>query len=474
MMHQFIQMRQRAMNAASTSPATCDLLIRNAVVLTVDARDTVIDRGAIAIREGRILDVGPDAEVMARYVASRLIDAQGGVTHPGFIDGHIHVSQYTSRSVLSRMEGTSASMGDWKSRLTPDDEHASATLAALDYLRSGYTGFVDPGTIFEPDAVARVADELGIRIWLTDPYVADLAPALARQYPELANEAFLARWPGNTDEALRRMGSQLFRNQAPDSRVRAFVGLYGEGTDSSELFRAAVELGRKNGVQVQKHLGYSPAVYRKQEAELGRNMLEHLRDESSLCPHVTFIHMNVVRPADVHILVRHGVRVVWCPYGQLQMLGRGGAEGRMAELCRAGAFVGLGTDIPRVTHVGSLGTLAAACAVATGSLLSGREILRMRTVGTAATIGAEAQLGSIEVGKRADLVIREPHASEQLALDHAHEFGVIAGADSVATVIVDGRVVVENSHLLSADEGPIVARARQSARSLLTRVLGSA
>jgi 5-methylthioadenosine/S-adenosylhomocysteine deaminase len=471
MMHQYVEVRQRAMNTPSTSPATCDLLVRNAVVLTVDARDTVIDRGAIAIREGRIVDVGPEAEVIARYVASRLIDAQGGVAHPGFIDAHIHVSQYTSRSVLSRMEGTSASMGDWKSRLTPDDEHASAALAALDYLRSGYTGFVDPGTIFEPDAVARVAEELGIRIWLTDPYVADLGPALARKYPEFANDAFLARWPKNMDEALRRMGSQLFRNQAPDSLVRAFVGLYGEGTDSDELFRAAVELARKNGVQVQKHLGYSPAAYREKEAEIGRNMLEHLRDEGSLSPHVTFIHMNVVRPADVHLIARHGVRVVWCPYGQLQMVGRGGAEGRVAKLSRAGAFVGLGTDIPRVTHVGSLGTLAAACAVATGDSLSGREILRMRTVGTAATVGAEAQLGSIEVGKRADLVIRKAHASEQLALDHAHESGVVAGADSVATVIVDGRVVVENGQLLTAEEGTIVARARASAHSLLTRVL---
>jgi 5-methylthioadenosine/S-adenosylhomocysteine deaminase len=450
---------------------TCDLLIRNAVVLTVDPHDTIIDRGAVAVRGGRIIAVGADADVQLRHDATRVIDAQGGVIHPGFIDAHVHISQYTSRSVLSRMEGTRASMGDWKSLLTPDDEHASASLAALDYLKSGYTGFVDPGTIFEPDAVAIVAAETGIRIWLTDPYVADLGPVLARKHPDFANEAFLARWPRNEDEALRRLGTQLFRNRVPDARVRAFIGLYGEGTDSDALFHAAVDLARQSGVQVQKHLGYSPAVYREQETLLGRGTLDYMREKGLLAEHVTFIHMNILRGSDVHLLASHGVRVVWCPYGQLQMIGRGGAECRMTELARAGGAVGIGSDIPRITHVDALGTLAIGNAAAAGGPLSGREILRMRTVGSAATVGAEAMVGSIEVGKQADLVIRKAGASEQLGLDPALEAGVIAGADSVRSVIVGGQLIVEDGELLTADGSAIVTRARESARRLLSSVI---
>lgn len=449
----------------------CDLLIRNAVVLTVDATDAVIEHGAIAVTGGRIVAVGADAELHARYDAQRVLDAQGAVAHPGFIDAHVHVSQYTSRSVLARMEGTSASMGDWKSVLTPADEEASAALASLDYLKSGYTGFVDPGTIFEPDVVAAVAERMGIRVWLTDPYVADLGPALSRKYPEFANPAFIARWPQNLAQALNRMGAQLFRNREPRSLVRAFIGLYGEGTDSRELLRAALTLASTNGVRVQKHLGYSPKAYREEEAALGTGMLEHLRDEELLSPHLTLIHMNVVRPNDVALLSSRGVRVVWCPYGQLQMVGRSSAEGRMAQLSRAGVSIGIGSDIARATHVGSLGTLAVGAAAATGVPLSGREILRMRTLGSAATIGAEASVGSIEAGKCADIVLRKPEASEHLGLDPALEFGVIAGADSVATVIVDGRVVFERGELLSADEPGIVSRARESARSLLSRVM---
>jgi 5-methylthioadenosine/S-adenosylhomocysteine deaminase len=452
----------------------CDLMIRDAVILTVDANDQVIDRGAIAIRDGRIVAVGPDAGVAARYHPASVIDAHGGVVHPGFIDAHVHVSQYTSRSVLSRMEGTPISMGDWKSALTPDDEHASASLASVDYLKSGHTGFVDPGTIFDPDAVAAATVALGIRVWLTDPYVADLGPALAKKYPELANERFLARWPQDRAQALQRLGSQLFRNRAPESLVRAFIGLYGEGTDSDELFRAALDVARTNGVQLQKHLGYSPAVYREQEAALGRRTLEHLRDRSLLEARVTFIHMNVVRPEEVPLLAAHGVRIVWCPYGQLQMIGRGGVKGRMPELWRAGVSVGIGSDIARVTHVGALGTLAIACAAASGSAASGREILRARTLGSAATVGAERDVGSIEAGKRADIVVRKVRTSEHLAHDPALELGVIAGPDSIAAVIVNGRVVVKADELLTGDEPSIVSRAQDSARRLWQRVTAAA
>jgi 5-methylthioadenosine/S-adenosylhomocysteine deaminase len=459
-----------------TSPsgvAACDLLIRNAVVLTVDSADRVLDRGAVAIHANRICDVGPDAEVSARVRATSVIDACGGIVHPGFIDAHVHVSQYTSRSVLARMEGTGISMGDWKSALTPDDEHASAALAALDYLKCGYTGFVDPGTIFEPDAVAVVADELGIRIWLTDPYVADLGSVLQQKLPELANERFLARWPQSREDALRRLGSQLFRNRQPDGLVRAFIGLYGEGTDSDELFCAAANVARSNGVRIQKHLGYSPELYRQQEAALGRSMLEHLADRGHLSEQVTFIHMNVVHPHDIPILATHGVRIVWCPYGQLQMLGRGNAEGRMAQLARAGVNVGIGSDIARVTHVGSLGTLAMGAAAATGVPIKGREVLRMRTAGSAASVGADALVGSIEVGKYADIVIRKARAAEHLALDLALEFGAIAGSESIAAVIVNGRTVVQDGALLSAEEAVIVQRAQSSARRLLSEVMRS-
>jgi cytosine/adenosine deaminase-related metal-dependent hydrolase len=147
-----------------TAAEPCDLLIAHGVILTADAAGRVYRDGAVAIRGGRIVAVDDSSALQSRFAATETIDARDGLVHPGFIDAHIHVSQYTSRSVLPLMAGTSVTMGDWKAALTPEDEHASARLAAVDYLRAGYTGFVDPGTIFALDAVAAVADEIGIRI----------------------------------------------------------------------------------------------------------------------------------------------------------------------------------------------------------------------------------------------------------------------------------------------------------------------
>ncbi|MBZ9994069.1 amidohydrolase family protein [Mesorhizobium sp. BH1-1-4] len=448
----------------------CDLVVHNAVLLTVDETDKVIANGAIAVHDGVIVAVENSRDVLSRYKSRQSLDAGGGIVHPGFIDAHVHISQYTSRSILSSMEGTSITMGDWKSALTPQDEHASAALAAVDYLRSGYTGFVDPGTIFSPDAVAPVADEFGIRIWLTDPYVADAGIELKKHFPELVSEPFLALWPKNRDEAFRRLGSQLFRNRNKNSLVRAFVGLYGEGTDSEALFRAAFELAREHGVQMQEHLGYAPLLYRQRESVLRVSMMQHMSSEGLLDSHVTFVHMNAVHPGDVRLLAAHGVGVVWCPYGQLQMLGRGGAEGRMVELHRAGVAVGIASDIPRVVHFSALGTLAAVTAAATGLAATGREILRMRTVGSAATVGAASELGSLEIGKRADFVVRRPDVSENLGRDPALEFAVIADASTIDSVFVDGKCVVKHGEVLKDDTPAVVARAHQSVRSLAARL----
>ncbi|MBZ9994066.1 amidohydrolase family protein [Mesorhizobium sp. BH1-1-4] len=456
--------------AGSNGPQHCDLIVHNATILTVDADDRVVAGGALAARNGRIVALEQQDEIFAKYTSEHLLDARGGMIHPGFIDAHVHVSQYTARSILPLMDGTSVTMGHWKGELTPQDERVSALLAALDYLLCGYTGFVDPGTVFAPDAVATVADEAGIRIWLTDPYVADGGEALAANLPELVSESFLARWPRNTDEALKRLGSQLFRNRNQDSLVKAFIGLYGEATDSPELYQAALSLARDHGVRLQEHLGYLPAFQLKREKTLGRPLLRWFEERGFLDAHVTFIHMNLVREDEISVLAKHGVRTVWCPWGQLQMLGQHGAQARMVELHRSGVAVGIASDIPRVADFDALGSLATCAAAASGQPATPREILRMRTLGAAATIGAETELGSLELGKRADFVVRSPSASVNFGFDPGLELAVIGGRQTVEAVFVGGRQVVDRGKVLTLDEGTVIASAHQSARSLASRI----
>jgi 5-methylthioadenosine/S-adenosylhomocysteine deaminase len=458
------------MNERGLAPEACDLIVHNATLLTVDADDRVIVPGALAIRAGRIIAVDADKAVRDRYTGRQQLDAGGAIVHPGFIDAHIHVSQYTARSVIGLMEGTAVTQGHWKGALRPEDEHASAMLAAVDYLKCGYTGFVDPGTIFEPDAVAPVAEQAGIRIWLTDPYVADRGETLRADLGYLVSDSFLARWPRDLEDALKRIGTQLFRNKQSDGLVKAFIGIFGEDTDSPELYRAAFDMARANDVRFQEHLGYVPATHRAHEKRLGRPILQHLEDEGLLAAHVTFIHMNLVREDEVALLARNGVRIVWCPYSQMQMLGRGGAEPRMTALHRAGVPVGIASDIPRTHNFDALGTLAMAASSAAGDPMAFREILRALTVGAAATVGADAETGSLEAGKRADFVVRQPAASESFGFDPPLEGAIIGGQHSVRAVFVNGISVLQDGNFERCDEHAVHAAAHASARSLASRI----
>ena len=456
--------------AQDDAPRACDLMIHNGVLLTVDPDNRIIESGALVIADGRIVAVGRERDLKGQYVANESIDAGGGVVHPGFIDAHAHVNQYTSRSALPRMASSDVTMGHWKAQLQPEDEHASTALAAVDYLASGYTAFVDPGTVLEPDAAASAVQEIGLRAWLTDPYVGDRPETLRTFLPELVSDSFLELWPRNLEEALDRMGGQLFRNAEPDGLVRGFIGLYGEGTDSPELFRHGLALARVQGVQFQEHLGYLPRLHRAREAGGSGSLVRDLDDVCRLDRHVTFVHMNVLGEEDVPFLAKRDVRVVWCPYGQISMQAEDVVEGRMTSLSRAGASVGLASDIARVCGFEALGSLALLAAKVTGDPVTAQEILQMRTLGAAASIGAESEVGSLEPGKRADVVVRKASASEALGLHLPYEIGLLGTRDSIETVLVGGRAVVRGGVVTSVDTGRVVERARRSVQSILRRV----
>jgi 5-methylthioadenosine/S-adenosylhomocysteine deaminase len=441
-------------------------VIRHGRLLILDDDFSIVDDGAIAYDDGRIVAIGPTADIDRDFAGRSAIDAQGAVVRPGFIDAHVHVSQYTARSVLPRFGGGPLNMGHWKGEIRPEDEHASASLAAIDYLACGYTGFVDPGTIFEPDAVAQVADDIGIRIWLTDPYVADLGQRLGDKSPELISASFLARWPKSTDEAAARIGRELRRNKE-QGLVRAFIGVYGENTESDELRSHAIRMAREAGVQFQMHLGYTGAAYRAQTERLGMTPLASIAAQNGLAPDLSFTHLNWVDDDDARLVASARPSLIWCPYGTLQMMGSGDARNRMAELELAGLAVALASDIPRAADFDGIAGLAAGCATACGQALDPRRLLAMRTRHAASSVGASQLCGRLAAGLSADIVIEKPH---DLAVDPAWEAAVLSGRRTVRDVIVAGRRVFGDGHCLTADGERIRTQGKASAQEILSRI----
>jgi len=451
-----------------SEPTPCSLLIVNATLVTGVAERPVIEDGAVAVAAGRIVAVGGTAEVRRRHVAARTVDAAGSVVHPGLIDPHFHVVVTTSRGVFAGAP-RGFNYADWKAALDERDEAASTLLSCLELLRQGYTCFVEPGTAFFTDAVAAAVEKAGLRASLCDPYVWDRDEVL-RENP-LGSPALFARAPATAARVERLLGSELRRNRDPDALVRGHVGLYGEGTASDDLIRAGARLARAEGVACHQHLLYLPHIAAAEQERLGHSPLAHLERLGALEGRVALVHMNAVSPADRALLRRHRPTVIWCP-SQTLALDQGTLPGMIhPHLVIEGLPVALGVDAAFDWTCGDTPLLAALAAKREGVELSPAQLFGLRTLAAAHAIGRESELGSLEVGKRADIVIRGARGSTAApGVDALHAAALLDTRGPVQSVFVNGRAVLEEGEPTGFDAGDALDGARQSARRVLGRL----
>jgi cytosine/adenosine deaminase-related metal-dependent hydrolase len=431
---------------SASGPEPCDLILRGGQVLTLDARRTVYPTGAVAVRGHTIAAVGPEAEVLRRWRAPRVLDAGGGIVHPGYVDAHLHINAHTCRGFFrgdsSKGGGSGPNYADWKAALEPEDEQAAAALGCLELLRHGYTAFVEPGTAFEPDAVATASEATGVRCSLADPYLWD-DPTMLDVIGGLKSDSLLARVPAERRRALGQLGGQLFRNRDRDGILHGHVALYGEGTASDELLRAAKALADREGVIVNTHVGFDIDLAEAMEKRWGRPRFAYLADLGVLGANTTFVHMNLIRDGDAGPILSSGLSIVWCPQAYLTRGTPLRLPTRIPEMRRRGANVALGTDSARQSTVGDAPFLALNLAAEAGQPIVAEDVIEMVTLGGARAAGLDGLIGSLEPGKRADIVIRQTDAAELApGIDPAHQLVTVGHGPTADTVLVNGRVVL--------------------------------
>ena len=461
----------------------CDLLVRNAYVISVDAERRVFSPGAVAVRGTRVAAVGPEREVIeglgSGRRAARTIDARGAAVHPGFIDAHNHVVGAGCRGVFANEADDPASgvnYATWKADVTSEDEAAATTLTALQMLHAGYTGVVEAGTVFDTGAAADAAEAAGIRICLAEPYLWDDVTVM-RELGSLESRALFARAPPDFARCVAELGGELHRNREPDGRQHGFVCIYGLGTASDELERRADELAREHGVVLHQHEAYEIASARAETERLGCSRIAHLDSLGVLHPGSTLVHMNVLTDEDVDIVSERGCSVVWCPIPHLAMGLAGKVECRMPELLRRGVNVTLGSDSARSSAFGDEALAAQLVAANAGEPLAPETILEMLTINAARAAGLGELTGSLELGKRADFVVTDPDAPEAFpAANPVHQAVLTSrGQAHARTVVVNGEVVIDEGRSTRLDEGEACAAARASVRERIRRLnLGEA
>jgi 5-methylthioadenosine/S-adenosylhomocysteine deaminase len=416
--------------------------------------------GDVAIRDGRIEAVGR-VEPDARF--DRVIDAGGGYVLPGLIQTHIHLCQTLFRGFaddLPLLEWLRQRVWPMEAAHNPASLRAAARLAAVELLTSGTTAVLTMETVHDTDIVFEAVAETGLR--------ATIGKAMMDAAPEAP-----ARLRERTRAALDESLSLARRwNGAAGGRMRAALAPRFAVSCSEDLLRSVAALSDEHGLLVHTHASESRDEIGVVRARTGLGNLEYLSHVHLAGPRLCAAHCVWVEEHELALLAERDVKVLHCPSSNLK-LGSGIAP--VADMRTRGISVSLGADGAacnnRLDMFDEMRLAALLQAVRHGpGALSARDALWMATRGGAHALGLEAELGSIEPGKRADLVVVDCDRPHLVPGDDPFSTIVYAARGSdVTTTIVDGTVLVAEGELLHLDRREILSGARAAARALVAR-----
>ena len=439
--------------------------LTRALVLTLDRERRILTDGAVAFDgAGEILAVGPTDEVLDRLDdAARIVDCAGRVITPGFVDVHVHLGEQLMRGLVPDGAGPTEWLPDWLlptyAALEPEEERLAAEVAIAELLLTGTTTFCEAGTLLETEPVADAVLRTGIRAQL-GRWTWDLPEAPARMRTTTA-EALAA----NAD-----MLAHLRSRGCP--RLSGAVILLGMGTASETLLREAHALAAEHGVP--KAMMYAGTAPEHGGTPLPAASLAEWGwvDERTKLTHVVYVDDD-----DVALLAEGGVRVAHCPTAALRHVKGLHRHGKVPEMLAAGMAVGLGGDSANGSNHFNMLRLAYLAATLykdfrmDSTMVPPELALEMATLHGARCLGMEDEIGSLEPGKRADLVVFSTEHPEWRPMLHPVQNLVLNATDrSIESVWVDGRRLVEHGRLETMDLPAVLAAADVAAVSLLERV----
>jgi cytosine/adenosine deaminase-related metal-dependent hydrolase len=446
-----------------------DLLISGATLVTMDAGRRVIGDGALAVAGSEIIAVGK-REALARTIRAReTVDARGMVATPGFVDAHIHITG----DPLTRGFPRGGPETGWGEKLqkwvipifraqTPQDEATSAQAAALAMLRGGTTTFVEAGTVICLDAVMEALAESGVRgrvgQWVE-----------GRAYDPAQDEAALC------DEAVRALEAEVARYPDRDGQARlaAWPILVGHTTNPDPVWRAAKALADEGGLRVSAHMSPRQGDPDWFLARHSRRPLEHLAEIGVLGDSLMLTHLAAIDRSELDLLTGSGAGAIFCPHAALQGGFGVSRSGLFPEMLAAGAPLMLGTDGLAADILGA-GRLAASLfrdARADQGLVSALQVLEMATVTPARAMGLSHRIGSLEPGKKADVVLHDASLPEWggPAFDPVDQLAFSAPPHGVHSVWVDGVRRLDAGRATWTDEAALMRRARTAGEALIAR-----
>lgn len=444
-----------------------DILVQNGLVVTVDQQQPVIEDGAVAIHAGRIVAIGPTAEVAEQFQAKKVLDARRKAVMPGFVDTHHHFLQNFHKgtrddlALIDWIDNVSVprirvAVQDYLKGVYDIQLHASR-LGCVDAIKSGITTILNMEWATHP-SVVDVFEQAGIRvrhtITMTDQWI---SPEVILPHDRLL---FLA------DELKERC--QFSAN----GRVSFSYGLACPNSCSVGLIKEVRALADRNQVPVHIHIAETEYEWNNIHNLFGATPTGHLHNLGLLGPDVQGAHCIWLSDEDIELYRQTGTKVAHNPECNMKI-----ADGiaPINKMLQAGVVVSLGTDSCSVNDNMDMFEAMRAAAflqkVTTmdPAVLPAATTLRMATLGGAEALNMGDEIGSLEVGKKADLILVDLSGAHMRPINNLENSLVYcANANDIQTVICDGRVIMEDRRILTLDEEEWVSNATRYAYERFT------
>src|SRR5690349_1245916 len=451
---------QALSQSSSSRTDRVDLLILGGTLVTMDSTRRIIDDGGIAIKGVRIVALGTRSEIQSRYSAPQKVDAAGKVITPGLINGHTHIPMVLFRGLADDLD-----LQEWLTKyifpaeaknVTEEFVRVGARLGLAEMIRGGTTTYCD--MYYFEDAIADETAKAGVRGVLGETVI-DFPVADNKSYSEgLAYvERFVAHWKGN------------------DLIVPA-IAPHAPYTVNEEHLKAARAFSDRTGVPIVIHIAETKREVDDMVKAKGASPVAYLDRLGFLNDHVIAAHMVWPQGSDISILKSRGVGVIHNPQSNMK-LAAGVAP--VPRMLKEGVLLGLGTDGAASNNDlnmwEEMDTVAKLHKVFTGDpkVISAQQAFEFATIRGAQALHLEKEIGSLEVGKRADVLIIDRDTLNQIPVYNIYSDLVYATkAADVETVIINGRLVMRDRRLLTLDETAIKNAAR-AYRDKIMRSVGS-
>lgn len=425
--------------------------------MPVEPDDTVFENHTLVIHEGTILDLLPTDEALQKYRPETVHECPDHVLIPGLINTHTHAAMTLFRGLaddLPLMDWLNNHMWPAEQRwVDPQFVEDGSRLAIAEMLRGGTTCFAD--MYFFPDRTAAVAVEAGIRA---------VAGLIMIDFP--------TAWARDVDEYFAK-GEEVHDNFKHNPLIRtAFAPHSPYMVSEKPLTRIAV-LAEELNIPIHMHVHETEDEINQSIDLHGKRPLQRLQDMNLLGPRLMAVHMTQVELEEFELLARYGVHVIHCPESNLKL-----ASGfcPVFELQHAGVNIALGTDGAASNNdldiIGEMHTAAllGKGVAASSAALSARSILRMATINAARALDWDDRIGSLEIGKEADVAAVDLSCIETQPLyDPVSQLVYAAGRHQVSDVWISGRQLLQERELLTVDEEQVKSRTREWCHKLGTR-----